>query len=228
MVAVAERETRRRAKTFSLATRSFLPDSPAVRAVLAEFRREGPVEHYSPHCLAVGLSLEQADALRSRLDAAGVPTLLLPDPTRVNPPPLVPVGRLEIRDDSVRIVDALGRSGVLPEERVYFVNAAAVCPGTSPSFVTLDLHVTGPWSDYRITPANYEPGTKLASLEPLSDLVRRLIERLKGVPAGRGVVSLAEGVAPSDSFTSLEAYDAYNLWLLQLTVSGVLKRPAVG
>lgn len=217
LVAVPERETRRRARTFALLPKSFVPERPEINHLLKEFFVNAPPS-YSPHCIAHGLSLPQADDLRTRLEALAVPCALFPDTNLVTIPPLVPVTRTDLTDAEVRFTDASGAAIAVPYSRLYFICAGQIKRPGGTVFTSFDLYATGPWSDYRMM-------EDLKTPPHLAALARGLLDRARGVSTAKGVLMLAEGRDKPEFFSSLGEYDAYATWLLQLYVSGTFRKP---
>lgn len=162
---------------------------------------------HSPACAIRGLPFAEAEKLHQRLETCGLETQIVPDSGLVRLPPLAPVN--QVSTEPLRLRDDLGRTIERDSALVYLLAAGRVGDR-----VMLDLFVTSPWTDYRISDAI---GPK--SLVPLAAELRRWLG--SSAQLTPEFCLLSEGALDRMiEFESMGAYDLYNAWSLQRLAAG--------
>jgi len=163
---------------------------------------------FTPACAAKGLEFSAAEELQNRLQEAGLRTVIVADKNRVRLPVLHILRDLSV-NGGVRSVDDLGRERDLSVPCMYLLSS-----GRIEGCVMLDLFVTSPWSDYRVSDA--------LTLSDLSSLAANLRKRLGDAFLSPGFLALSEGRKDAiPQFGSQTEYDQHNLWVLQRLAVGM-------
>lgn len=186
--------------TFALFLKHFDPPPPAAAALLPS--------GFSPAYAVRGLEFPAAEDLQNRLQEAGLATVIVSEKNRVRLPPLQIVNQIAL-NGALRLTDELGRELTRDPVFVYFLSAGRV-----QGRVLLDLFLTSPWSDFRISNA-------LTSAD-LGSLAVQLRRRLGNAFLGPGFLALSEGRPDAiPSFESQADFDQHNLWGLQKLAVGM-------
>jgi membrane associated rhomboid family serine protease len=197
-----------------------LPDAPAPqpsregRFLLVASRKDAPTGaalsllnapgRVEPSRVAGPLNFPDAENLQLQLGEAGFATFLLPEAQRVNVPPLEILVRLAVEERHLRLEDAIGRTLRRPLNTIYLLAAGRVrTPAGVRDF--LDIFATCPWSNLRLEG------------EGLEEAARALLRNAGEAPRSEGFDALArDGRTPGEAHPDLAAYDAFNLWRIQL------------
>ncbi len=202
-----------RRQTFALVARQTGP-LPAPAETILGVSGKAPEGGPRPACLARGIDFPAAENLQIRLQEAGYPAVIIPERTLINVPPLVPLAALALEGQKILLGDDLGQTYPRDLNTLYMMSAGRVRTPAGGERTFLDLFTTSPWTDFRLTEGD------------LPALARELMLRAGRVPAAKSFVSLArEGQIPGELFSDLTAYDAFNLWMLQIYASGVYRKP---
>jgi hypothetical protein len=202
-----------RIQSFILVAKQFVPPSDAAERRLRESGKVPPGP-FQAACLAKGLAFPAAENLQGKLQEIGYDTFIFSERNLVNTPPLRPVVSIDVLGDQIRLTDEFGQRIMRPSSSYYLFGAGRVAtPRGEPIF--LDVFTTGPWSDFRLVEGD---ASKVAS---------ELLARGGRVPASHAFVSLGkEGKIDGEPFRDLPAYDAFNMWMLQVYASGIYRKAA--
>ena len=180
--------------TFSLLARHEEPPPPETKSFLSM--------DTSPHHVASGLSLQEAEDLNSRLENHSYPCRIFPDKSLVQLPILELAGTITI-NGHIGWQSEAGYPVARDPDFVYFMEAGRVA-----DTIVLDLFLTSPWTNVRTS-------GKICS-RPLEEIAGDLRKRLPEVHLGPGFIALSEGQLDRiPEFAGQPELDRHHLWFLQ-------------